>query len=86
MRMRYSELPRYYRENVKHVNVAMFQVCADGQPRLLQLRPQRVPPEGSVRARPTIVIVEVNKNMPRCLGGFGGQRSTSSEVDMVVER
>ena len=25
--LKYSELPRYYRENIRHLNVAMFQVA-----------------------------------------------------------
>ena len=38
--LKYSELPRYYRENIKHLNVAMFQVApiAGFSPSTMNLR------------------------------------------------
>ena len=45
--LRYSELPRWYRENVGRINVTMIQVAPmDAQ---VQLRSAGVPPQGSLR-------------------------------------
>lgn len=81
--MRYSELPRFYRENVDPIHVAMFQVAPmDGQGYF------SFGPSAShmmaVCERAEIIIVEVNQNMPRCLGGKEDCIHIS-QVDMVVE-
>ena len=41
--IRYSELPRYYRESPDPLDIAVFHGDSDGRARLLQLRPQRFP-------------------------------------------
>ena len=47
--LRYSELPRYYRENITHVGRGHVPGGSDGRARLLQLRPERLPCDGRVR-------------------------------------
>ena len=81
--LRYSELPRYYRENVKHVNVAMFQVAPMDSHGYFSFGPNASHLK-AVCDVSDVFIVEVNKNMPRCLGGFE-EAVHISEVDMVVE-
>ena len=81
--LRYSELPRYYRENVKHVNVAMFQVAPMDAHGYFSFGPNASHMK-AVCDVSDVVIVEVNQNMPRCLGGFE-EMIHISEVDMVVE-
>ena len=81
--LRYSELRRYYRENVKHVNVAMFQVAPMDSHGYFSFGPNASHLK-AVCDVSDVVIVEVNKNMPRCLGGFE-EAVHISEVDMVVE-
>lgn len=81
--MRYSELPRFYRENIESVDVAMFQVAPMDEQGYFNFGPQ-----GShlmaVCERAKKIIVEVNRNMPRCLGGFE-EGIHVSQVDYVVE-
>lgn len=81
--MRYSELPRFYRENIDRVDVAMFQVAPMDEQGYFNFGPQ-----GShlmaVCERADTVIVEVNRNMPRCLGGFE-EGIHVSQVEYVVE-
>jgi len=81
--MRYSELPRFYRENIDKVDVAMFQVAAMDEQGYFNFGPQ-----GShlaaVCERADTVIVEVNRNMPRCLGGFE-EGIHVTQVDYIVE-
>lgn len=66
--MRYSELPRFYRENIAPVNTAIFQVAPMDEQGFFNFGPQ-----GShlmaVCERAENIIVEVNENMPRCMGG-----------------
>ena len=81
--LRYSELPRYYRENVKHVNVAMFQVAPMDAHGYFSFGPNASHMK-AVCDVSDVVIVEVNQNMPRCLGGFE-EMIHISKVDMVVE-
>jgi len=81
--LRYSELPRYYRENIAPIHVAMFQVAP-------------MDPEGyfsyglnashlaALLEKAEVVILEVNQNYPRCCGG-DDTRIHISQVDMVVE-
>ena len=80
--IRYSELPRYYRDSKTPSNVAMFQVAPMDEHGL------RLGPSASHMAacceKADTIIVEVNKNMPRCLGGFE-ESIHISKVDMIVE-
>ncbi len=81
--IRYSELPRYYRENVKHVNVAMFQVAPMDAHGYFNFGPTASHMMAMCEQAKTI-IVEVNKNVPRCLGGKE-ESIHISQVDMIVE-
>lgn len=81
--LRYSELPRYYRENVERVDVAMFQVCPMDEHGYFNFGPC-ASHMGAVLERAGTVIVEVNENMPRCLGG-SEVGVHISQVDMIVE-
>ena len=67
--IRYSELPRYYREpNTKKNAVAMFQVTPMDKHGFFNFGPNASHLAAVVETSAT-VIVEVNENMPRCLGG-----------------
>lgn len=81
--LRYSELPRWYTENIKHINVAMVQVAPMDEHGFFNFGPTASHLR-AVCSIADVVIVEVNKNMPRCLGGFD-ESIHVSEVDMIVE-
>ena len=66
--IRYSELPRYYRDGAAKVNVAMFQVAPMDAHGYFNFGPN-ASHLGAVCEVADIIIVEVNENMPRCLGG-----------------
>ena len=66
--LRYSEMPRWYRENVRHVNVAMIQVAPMDAHGWFSFGPQASHLK-AVCDVSDVIIVEVNKYMPRCLGG-----------------
>ena len=80
---RYSELPRYYRESQNKPDVAVFQVSPWTS--TVSSTSDRTHPIWLLSARPPkVVIVEVNENMPVCLGGFE-EGVHISNVDMIVE-
>lgn len=81
--LRYSELPRYYRENVEPVHVAMLQVSPmdEGGWFSFGLNASHL---AALCEKAEIVIVEVNQNFPRCLGGED-TRIHVSQVDYIVE-
>jgi butyryl-CoA:acetate CoA-transferase len=81
--MRYSELPKLYRENIERVDVAMFQVAPMDQHGYFNFGPQ-ASHLMAICERAGIIIVEVNQNMPRCLGGFE-EAIHISRVDFIVE-
>lgn len=81
--LRYSELPRYYRDHIKHLNVAMFQVAPMDAHGFFSFGPS-VSHLKAVCDCADVIIVEVNKNMPRCLGGME-EAVHISEVAMIVE-
>ena len=81
--IRYSELPRYYRESATPDDVAMFQVAPMDKHGFFNFGPNASHMAACCEKADTI-IVEVNKNMPRCLGGFENGIHIS-KVDMVVE-
>ena len=66
--MRYSELPRYYRDNPRGVDVAIFQVAPMDSHGYFNFGPN-ASHLGAVCETAKTIIVEVNRNMPRCLGG-----------------
>ena len=81
--IRYSELPRYYRDpHTKKNAVAMFQVTPMDKHGFFNFGPNASHLAAVVETSAT-VIVEVNENMPRCLGGTNGVHI--SDVDFIVE-
>ena len=81
--LRYSELPGYYRNCIKTLDVAMFQVAPMDEHGYFNFGPGGSHLKAVCDCAKT-VIVEVNKNMPVCLGGFENCVHIS-EVDMIVE-
>lgn len=83
--IRYSELPRYYRDLPDPVDVAMIRVApmdAEGYfnfgPAASHLR--------DMCSRAKYIILEVNENMPVCLGSHpGGEKIHISQVDAIVQ-
>ena len=66
--IRYSELPRYYRDLDFTDDVAMFQVAPMDSHGYFNFGPN-ASHLGAVCETAKHIIVEVNENMPRCLGG-----------------
>ena len=66
--IRYSELPRYYRDLDTKDDVAMFQVAPMDAHGYFNFGPN-ASHLGAVCETAKHIIVEVNENMPRCLGG-----------------
>ncbi|MFR4351669.1 MAG: butyryl-CoA:acetate CoA-transferase [Roseburia sp.] len=66
--IRYSELPRYYRDSATPDDVAMFQVAPMDAHGYFNFGPS-ASHLGAMCETAKHVIVEVNENMPRCLGG-----------------
>lgn len=81
--IRFSEIPRYYRENIERVDVAMFQVAPMDKHGFFNFGPN-TSYLMALCEKAKIVIVEVNKNMPRCLGG-PEEGIHISNVDYIVE-
>ena len=81
--VRYSELPRYYRENIGPINVAMFQVAPMDKHGFFNFGPNASHMK-AVCEISDVIIVEVNEKMPRCLGGYE-EGIHISEVDYIVE-
>ena len=81
--LRYSELPRHYREHIKHVDVAMFQVAPMDKHGYFNFGPN-ASHLAAVCEVADVVIVEVNENIPRCLGGFE-EGIHISDVTFIVE-
>ena len=66
--IRYSELPRYYRESPDPLDVAVFQVTPMDEHGYFNFGPS-ASHLGAVCEKAKKIIVEVNRNMPKCLGG-----------------
>lgn len=81
--IRYSELPRYYRDSKTPSTVAMFQVAPMDEHGFFNFGPNASHMAACCERAETI-IVEVNENMPRCLGGFEESIHISA-VDMIVQ-
>lgn len=81
--MRYSELPRFYRDFTVPPHVAVFQVSPMDKHGYFSFGPGASHMEAVCQVS-DIVIVEVNENMPRCLGGHGDSIHIS-QVDMIIE-
>lgn len=81
--IRYSELPRYIRQHIEPLAVAMLQVAPMDKHGYFNFGPQNSHSR-AVCERAKIVIVEVNNQIPRCLGGYE-ESIHISEVDYIVE-
>lgn len=81
--IRYSELPRYYRELDCPSRVAMMQVSPMDQHGYFSFGPS-ASHMAAVCERAEVIILEVNQNMPRCLGGFQ-EGIHVSQATMIVE-
>lgn len=81
--LRYSELPRWYRENIKKLNVVILQVAPMDEKGFFNFGLSASHLKATMDCADT-VIVEVNNNMPRCVGGVDDGVHIS-DVDMIVE-
>ena len=81
--IRYSELPRYYRENIQPDDVAMFVVAPMDKHGYFNFGPN-ASHLMAICETAKHIIVEVNENMPRCLGGME-EGIHISQVDAIVE-
>ena len=81
--LRYSELPGYYRNCIKTLDVAMFQVAPMDEHGYFNFGPGGSHLKAVCECAKT-VIVEVNRNMPVCLGGVENWIHID-DVAMVVE-
>ena len=81
--MRYSELPRYYYDHINPPDVALIQVGPMDKHGYFNFGVSASHMK-AICDTAKIVIVEVNQNMPRCLGGFG-ESVHITDVDMIVE-
>ena len=81
--IRYSEVPRYNRDSATPARVAMMQVSPMDEHGFFNFGPSASHSAAVCECAET-VIVEVNENMPRCLGGFENGVHIS-QVDYIVE-
>ena len=81
--IRYSELPRYYRELDCPDDVAMFQVAPMDKHGYFNFGPS-ASHLGAMCETAKYIIVEVNENMPRCLGETENGIHIS-QVNAIVE-
>ena len=81
--LRYSELPRYYREHIQPDDVAMFVVAPMDKHGYFNFGPN-ASHLMAICETAKHIIVEVNENMPRCLGGME-EGIHISQVDAIVE-
>jgi len=82
--IRYSELPRYYRDRPEQAaDVVVMQVAPMDEHGFFNFGPSAshlaAVCEGAKK-----IVVEVNENVPRCLGGFD-EGIHVSKVDMIIE-
>lgn len=81
--MRYSELPGFYRNEIGSLDVAMFQVAPMDEHGYFNFGPGGSHLQAVCEVAKKI-IVEVNQNVPVCLGGFE-HCVHIDDVDMIVE-
>lgn len=81
--LRYSEMPGYYRNMAEPIRAAMFQVAPMDKAGYFNFGPNASHLK-TLCEQAEMVIVEVNENMPRCLGGVG-EGVHISDVTYVVE-
>lgn len=83
--IRYSELPRYYRDLPDPVDVAMIRVAPMDAEGYFNFGPC-ASHLADMCSRAKHIVVEVNENMPVSLGGApGGEKIHISKVDHIVE-
>ncbi len=81
--IRLSETPRYYRENIDPIDISIFQVSPMDEHGYFSLGPQITWLMAALE-KSRMIIFEVNRNMPRTLGGYDDKLHIS-QVDYVVE-
>ena len=81
--LKFSELLSYYRDNIKHVDVACFQVAPMDEFGYFNFGVSAAHLQALIEITDTI-IVEVNKNIPNCHGGFG-HNVHISKVSAIIE-
>ncbi len=81
--IRYSELPRFYTENLPGVDVAMLQVTPMDEHGNFNFGLSRSHLD-EILQKAKCIIVEVNTNMP-WVNGLSGSEINIRDVDMVVE-
>ena len=81
--LRYSELPRHYRDSACPPDVAMIVCTPMDEHGYFNFGPNASHLSAVCETAKT-VIIEVNENMPRCIGGFENGIHIS-QVDYVVE-
>ena len=81
--IRYSELPRYYRDSIQPDDVVMLMVAPMDKHGYFNFGPNASHLTAMCETSKKI-IVEVNENMPRCLGGFE-KGVHISDVTYIVE-
>lgn len=81
--LRYSELPRYYRENVEPIRAAMLQVAPMDDEGYFSFGLNSSHLQ-AVCEKAEVVIVEVNECQPHCFG-TEASRIHISQVDHIVE-
>lgn len=81
--LRYSELPRWYRENIKHVDVVCMQVAPMDANGNFNFGLSSSHLKAICEVSDTI-IVEVNKNMPHFIGGMDDSVNIE-DVTMIIE-
>lgn len=83
--IRYSELPRYYRDLPDPVDVAMIRVTPMDNEGYFNFGPC-ASHMADMCSRAKHIVVEVNENMPVALGGKqGGEKIHISKIDHIVE-
>lgn len=81
--LKYSELPRWYFENVREIDVAVMQVGPMDEKGYFNCGPSASHAYAAVQIAKK-VIVEVNESMPICLGDRSAYVHID-DVDMIVE-
>lgn len=81
--IRYSELPRYYRESITKPEIAFMQVTPMDKHGYFNFGPNASHMMAACETA-KIIVVEVNEKMPRCLGGFE-EGIHISKVNYIVE-
>ncbi|MEN6389872.1 MAG: acetyl-CoA hydrolase/transferase C-terminal domain-containing protein [Syntrophomonas sp.] len=81
--IKYSEVPRYVRERIEPIDVAMLQVSPMDKHGYFNFGPQSSMSR-AVCDRAKVIIVEVNDKQPKCLGGYE-ESVHISEVAYIVE-